>query len=115
MPLHALLTLNDTGFVEASRVLAEHALEGVDLAEATRVDRVFKAVLGRNASSEERSVLLRGLAGHRVRFAANLKAAEALLGVGERAVMAEVNPVELAAWTVVCSTVLNLDEALSKE
>ena len=115
VPLHALLTLNDTGFVEASRVLAEHALEGVDLAEATRVDRVFKAVLGRNASSEERSVLLRGLAGHRVRFAATLKAADALLGVGERAVMAEVNPVELAAWTVVCSTVLNLDEALSKE
>jgi fumarate hydratase class II len=26
-----------------------------------------------------------------------------------------VNPVELAAWTVVCSTVLNLDEALTKE
>jgi hypothetical protein len=34
---------------------------------------------------------------------------------GEHPTPSSLNPVELAAWTVTASTVLNLDEALTKE
>ena len=40
--------------------------------------------------------------------------AEALLKVGESPREARLEPIELAAWTIFASTLLNLDEALTK-
>ena len=40
--------------------------------------------------------------------------AEALLKVGESPREAKLDPSELAAWTIFASTLLNLDEALTK-
>jgi len=119
VPLHALLTLNDTGYVEAARVLAQRTLVG-DAGvgpgdDAVRLDRIFGRVLSRAPESAERQVLLAGLGRHRAAFARDPDAAARWIRHGEFPVPAGLDPVELAAWTLTASTVLNLDEALTKE
>jgi hypothetical protein len=47
-------------------------------------------------------------------YQADGKAAESLLAVGESRNDGEVAPAELAAWTLVASQIMNLDEALTK-
>ncbi len=47
-------------------------------------------------------------------YQANAEAAAALLKIGESPVDPMINTAELAAWTVIANTVLNLDEVLTK-
>ncbi|HSE36802.1 MAG TPA: hypothetical protein VLG74_05810, partial [Blastocatellia bacterium] len=49
------------------------------------------------------------------RYRADKKAALDLLGVGESKWDATLEASELAAWTIVASAVLNLDETITKE
>jgi hypothetical protein len=131
VPLHALLTLNDTGYVEAARVLAQGVLVGDrasrgtptgdkpsghdDQDDAVRLDQICQRVLSRPPEAPERQVLLAGLRRHRTAFAQDPAAAATWIRNGESPVPAGLDPVELAAWTLTASTVLNLDEALTKE
>jgi hypothetical protein len=114
VPLHALLTLNDPAYVEAARALAERVLGGAPN-DVGRLALAYQRVLGRTPKPEEVKIALRGLERHRRDYAADRNAAEKLLAVGEGVRDAKLDPVEHAAWTVVCSTLLNLDEALTKE
>jgi len=114
VPLHALLTLNDTGYVEAARILAQQALMS-DTRDSERLVRVFRQVLSRRPSAAESRILLDGLQRHRASYTLQPELAAQWIRTGEMTPPSSVNPVELAAWTVVCSTVLNLDEALTKE
>jgi hypothetical protein len=113
-PLHALTTLNDTTYVEAARTLAQRAMLTSNDADA-RVKFVFSAVLARNPRPEESRVLLDGLARHSANFEANAADAKKFLTVGESKRDETLDTAEHAAWTVVCLTVLNMDEALTKE
>ncbi|MEO7968161.1 MAG: PSD1 and planctomycete cytochrome C domain-containing protein [Opitutus sp.] len=112
-PLHALATLNDTTYVEAARVLADHALTA-DSADQRRLDFVFQQVLARKPESAEANVLLGGLKRQRAHFAAAPSTATQLLSVGESKSNSALKPIEHAAWTALCLAVLNLDETLNK-
>jgi mono/diheme cytochrome c family protein len=114
VPLHALLTLNDPAYVEAARALAERVLHGV-ANDTDRLTLAYQRVLGRMPKAEEVKITLRGLERHRRDYAAESAAANKLLAVGEVVRDANLDPTEHAAWTVVCSTLLNLDETLTKE
>jgi hypothetical protein len=114
VPLHALLTLNDPAYVEAARALAERVLRGAP-SDIDRLALAYHRVLGRAPKAEEVKIALRGLERHRRDYAVDRDAANKLLAVGEGVRDAKLNPVEHAAWTVMCSTLLNLDEALTKE
>ncbi len=113
-PLHALTTLNDTTFVEAARVLAEHAMTAAPSSD-DRLKFIYSAVLSRTPSQEESVVLLEGLARRQKQFETALDDARKFLNVGESKRNEKLNAAEHAAWTVVCLTVLNLDEALTLE
>ena len=114
VPLHALLTLNDIGYVEAARVMAQQALV-LESNDADRVARLYRQVLGRRPADAERRILLDGLQRHRTTYARQPELAAQWIRNGESPVPAGLDPVELAAWTLTASTVLNLDEALTKE
>ena len=114
VPLHALLTLNDTGYVEAARILAQQALM-IDTRDSERLVRVFREVLSRRPSAAESRILIEGLQRHRASYTLQPELAARWIRTGELAPPSSLDTVELAAWTVVCSTVLNLDEALTKE
>ncbi len=113
-PLHALVTLNDPAYVEAARVLAQ----GVSVAaetDAGRIEYAFRVLAARRPAAQEAAVLLARLGKLRAQFAADPAAAEKLAAVGEAARPATFDAVEHAAWTALCSLMMNLDEVLSKE
>ncbi len=112
-PLQALALLNDPQFVEASRGLGSRMLrEGGDSAKK-RIAHGFRLATGRTPTSDEIKVLSGVLEEQRAEFRRDAGAAEKLLGVGEFKAPGS-DPVELAAWTTVASTILNLDETVTK-
>ena len=114
IPLHALATLNDVTHVEASRAMAQRIL----MAAATddqRVNAAFQLVTARLPADGERAVLLAGLKRAQAKYATAPEEAKKFLAVGESKRDDSIDATEHAAWTVVCLTVLNLDEALTKE
>ncbi|MBL9126901.1 MAG: DUF1553 domain-containing protein [Verrucomicrobiales bacterium] len=112
-PLQALVLLNDPTYIEASRKLAEKLLQrpGTD---AERVAWAFRRATARIPSSQEQAVLLRVLDQQRRHYRANPPVAEQLLGNGEATRDLTLDAAELAAWTLLSSTILNLDETLTK-
>jgi mono/diheme cytochrome c family protein len=112
-PLQALVTLNDPLFVEASRHVAARALRAAPAFEA-RLDAVAVRLLGRAFSAPERAVLRRTLDDALAVYRRDPAQARALLAVGESPVEADLPAPELAAWTLVASQVMNLDESLTK-
>lgn len=115
-PLHALLTFNETAYVEAARTLAEKLLTDVSLPTTEdRIERAFFCVLGRQPSTQEVRVLQRGLRRSTEQYTANLDAAKKLLTVGDSVRDATLDHAVHAAWTSACLMLLNMDETLNRE
>jgi hypothetical protein len=110
-PLHALVTLNDTTFVEAARVLSEKVLH-LSGDDETHLKQAFQIVTHREPKADELGVLRRQLLALRQQAASG---ASKLLKVGEAKTDPALKPAEHAAWTSLCLMLLNLDEVVSKE
>jgi hypothetical protein len=113
-PLHALATLNDKTYVEAARALAERVLHR-EADDKERIDLCFELVLARKPTGEERGILRAALQRLRRQFASDPSAAKKLLAVGASKRDEKLDAVEHAALAVLCHTILNLDEAVTKE
>ena len=114
-PLQALVLMNDPTYVEASRSLAERMLRHGGADGSGRVRIGFEQVLARPPSALE-SGILEDLAREQERkFTGSPDQARELLRVGASPPAEGIAEPELAAWTVVASSILNLDEAISKE
>ncbi len=112
-PLQALVTLNDPQFIEAARALAERAMKAA-ADDAGRISQIAARVLARPFTEKEAPVVARSLATLRAHYAAKPDDAKALLAVGESKPDPALPAAELAAWTMLCNQVLNLDEVLNK-
>lgn len=110
-PLQALVTLNDVQFVEAARNLAVRALA---LATTTdeRLHWISRLVLARPLREDELVLMTAALDALSAKYQAEPALATSLLQVGESPKPARANEPELAAWTMIASSFLNLDEAL---
>ena len=112
-PLQALVTLNDPQFVEVARVLAQK--QGTqNKEEGETINEIFKAVISRPSRPEEMALMKQLYKEELADFRKNPKRATELLSVGEYPVDKKINPADLAAWTVVTSTIMNFDEAIIK-
>jgi hypothetical protein len=112
-PLQALVLMNDPTYIEAARKLAER-IHPSGNSPKDRLHSAFRIVLGRLPSSQESNVML-GLYDTALRhFKVAPEAAQRLLAVGQSPRDERLDPPEIAAWTAVCTTLLNLDEAISK-
>jgi len=115
-PLQAFVTLNDPEFVEAAQALARRVLEDSrgGAPDPCETNHALWLLLGRSATPFEATRLSRLIEQQRARFTKDPAAAAKVAGVAATAVdRAELT--ELAALTVVCSVLLNLDETLTKE
>ncbi len=110
-PLHALVTLNDTTFVEAARVLAEKVLKSPG-DDSQHLRHAFQIVTHREASAEEFAVLQKQITKLRQQSS---KDTAKLLTVGEAKADPRLGTAEHAAWTSLCLMLLNLDEVVTKE
>ena len=112
-PLQALVTLNDPQFVEAARVLAQRTLLGAK-DDGARLQAAAERALARTLKPAETTILQASLASLRQHYAAKPADAEALLKVGDTPADPALPKPELAAWTMLCNQLLNLDEVLNK-
>jgi hypothetical protein len=112
-PLQALVTLNDVQWVEAARSLAQRAIhEASD--PAARIGRMSEILLAHGASEKMESALAASFREMNKHYAANPKAAHDLVTLGEKKKDASISERDLAAWTIVASEMLNLDETINK-
>jgi len=113
-PLQALVLMNDITYVEAARGLAERVLAGPG-DDAARWRNAFTLATCRPPSADESARLGAALARMQSVYASDAAGAKALIAVGEHAPPAAIEPARLAAWTMLCSLLLNLDEVVSRE
>jgi len=116
-PMHALTTLNDITFVEAARVMAERVLlePSTSTDEASRISALVSGVLARQPTAAESAIWQTSLTRARESFQADPASADALLAHGLAPRNPTISPQEHAAFTVLALSILNTDEALSRE
>ncbi|MEC9003079.1 MAG: PSD1 and planctomycete cytochrome C domain-containing protein [Planctomycetota bacterium] len=113
-PLQALTMLNNPIFVESSRKLAERMLSEVSGSAGEQVRHGFRLLLTREPTAQELAILVQLYQETRSEFAAAPEAARKLLATGASPQHKNLAPVKLAAMAIVASTIMNLDEAVSK-
>ena len=113
-PLQALVTMNDTQFVEASRHLAQRAMREAGYDFDPRLDYMTTRLLARNFTAPERAVARRTYDRFVDLYRTDADGARSLLDVGESAPDAALPMTESAAWTMLASQLMNLDEVLNK-
>ena len=114
-PLQALALMNDEAYLEAARKLAERMLQEGGTTEESRLSRGFALTLLRKPNPRETAVLRASLHHHHDRYQTDPASAAKLLTYGESPASPRFPKPELAAWTMVASMILNLDETVTKE
>jgi hypothetical protein len=113
-PLQALVLMNDPTYVEAARVMAERDLTEAKPDEDDRIRYAFRLATDRDPSDKEFEILHTLYRKEIAHYDTNRDAAKKLLTVGESKPTAKYDQAELAAWTLVASTILNMDETITK-
>jgi hypothetical protein len=111
-PLQALLLLNEQQFLNASRHLAFQSLSGEPQEDARRLNVLFETITGRKPDDQEAQQLLQLVNDLRESYLeGSLMAQQLCTGLD---LPDSLSPAEVAAWTVLVSTVYNLDETKTR-
>jgi hypothetical protein len=113
--LQALNLMNDPTYVEAARVLAERMIGEGGGGARDRLAYGFRLVLARSPRSPELAVLEAAYERTLNEFEHEPAAAAELIRVGSSLPSTEYEATQVAALATVASTILNLDEAVTKE
>jgi len=113
-PLQALVTTNDVQWVEAARGLAQLVIRGAGPDTRQRINRMSEILVAHDAPSQMAAALEVSVHQMQEHYARDPKAAHALLEIGEKKRDVSIPEPELAAWTIVASEMLNLDETINK-
>jgi hypothetical protein len=114
-PLQALELMDDPTYVEAARVLALRTLAEAGRDPDKRISYAFRLATARDPERREAQVLRQLAQEELAHYRSDRNAAAQLLKVGQSSSTPKWDASELAAWTTVASTILNLDETITKE
>ncbi|MCC6426383.1 MAG: DUF1553 domain-containing protein [Phycisphaerales bacterium] len=115
-PLQALVVLNETGFVESARRFAQRIITSTSAGtDADTIALAFELATAQAPSNEQSQILLDLLHEQRAVYAADTAEADKLMAVGESPRDPSIPAHEHAAWTIVCSAILNMDDTLVKD
>ena len=114
-PLQALNLMNDETYTEASRFLAERMMHDGGSDVEAQLTHGFRLVLSCAPKPEELSVLQRAYARSLADFQKDAAAVKSLLSIGDKETDPKQFTPELAAMTTVASTILCLDETVTKQ
>ena len=114
-PMQALLLLNDIQYVEcfrhmAARIHRDHPGKG----DPEKLEQLWRTATGRTPEANELAEISEFLTEMLSYFGTNIEAANQLLSVGDSPTGDAIDPAEHAAWTMVCSLIMNLDEVVTK-
>ena len=113
-PLQALVLMNDTQFVEASKVLAQRMQQEGGGSLENQIAYGFRLAISRYPKEAETAILKDLYDQQMTRFDKNPKEAEALLSVGQKVLDKTLDKKGTAALTMVANTILNHDETYMK-
>lgn len=113
-PLQSLVLLNDPSYVEAARAFAEQIIRRGGTTSGDRLKFAFRRAVSRDITPAETQVLQTLLQKHFDQFNADSSAADQLLSVGAKPAPTDLDKDELAAWTSVARTILNLHETITR-
>jgi hypothetical protein len=113
-PLQALVTMNDVQWVEAARALAERVIHEAGPLPEERINRMGLILLAHVPSPQMAAVLGKSFRQMEKHYAGNPKEARSLVTLGETRRDSSIPEPDLAAWTMVASEMLNLDETVNK-
>lgn len=108
-PLQALVVMNETAFLEASRTMAYRLLAKPG-SDETRLRLAYAIALQRPPDPTDLRVLLAAVTRYRKLYGARPDAAAKLLNVGDAPQSKLAPPGEEATWMLVCSTLMNTNE-----
>jgi hypothetical protein len=114
-PQQALTLLNDPTFVEAARVFAARIMRQCSGDDQAKITWAFRQALDRAPTAREMPVLTQLLDQQRQRYRFDVQAAEILTNTGESPAAKGLPTTELAAWTSVSRTILNLHETITRD
>ena len=110
-PLQSLVLLNDPQYVEAARALASRVRIRESLDERQQIAAAFRWLTSRMPEEVELDALLDLFQEQVAEFEQDPSSARDLVSVGISPLQQNTGVVQLAAMTVVTSTIMNLDEA----
>ena len=113
-PLQSLVLLNDPSYIEAARAFAEQIIRHGGASTGDRLKFAFHRAVSRDITAAETAILDQLLQNHQTEYKSDSNAANELLTVGAKPVSAELDKTELAAWTSVARTILNLHETITR-
>lgn len=105
-PLQALVMMNDPQFLEAAKMLAVRIVQSSPQKDE-RINNVFRLLTGREPQQNERDVLAGYYQQQLDQYATNPETYQSILDVGEAVIPKEPDRGEVAAMTLVASTVMN--------
>ena len=113
-PLQALVLLNDPSYVEAAVAFAGRIVNegGDDL--GAKIRWAYQQILSRAPEAEEAKILAQLYHEHLQAYSEDTEAAQALLNAGQSITTPDNASAELAAWTSVARTLLNLHETITR-
>ena len=114
IPQQALVLLNDPTYVEASRVFAQRMIKEGGATPEARIKWAFGTALSREPVADEVRVLSELQAKHLADYKQDPESAKKVLTVGAAPADAAIDPVELASWTSVARTIMNLHETITR-
>ena len=113
-PLQALVTMNDPQFTEAARNLAQRMIKEGGKTPQERVTFGYRLVASRQPKPIVANILLAAYNEELENFKKNAEAANKLLSIGASKRDETIGVAEHAAWTIVASMLLNLDEVITR-
>ena len=113
-PTAALTLLNDPTFVEAARGFATRILREGGHSNYARIGFAFREALCRTPDAWERGKLTDLLIAARSEYRQAPETAKELIATGLSKTPADLDPIQLAAWTTVARTILNLHETITR-
>jgi hypothetical protein len=117
-PLQALLLLNEEEYLKAARHLAWTTLRSTASSPKERLDVLFETITSHLPSSEVSRTLLQSVQDLRAMYSENSELAQQLfedLPAEKAPPSPKLAAEELAAWTMLVSTIYNLDIAKTRE
>ena len=108
-PLQALVLMNDPQFVEAARILAEKMMQSTP-SVSERLSYGFQALTSRKPRPAELQELKNLLDKELSYFKQNPEKAAELMTVGEYKRNESLDKIEVAAYSIVASMIMNFDE-----
>ena len=113
-PLHALVLLNGTQFVEASRVLAEHVLHTYSNDSSAAIQHAFYLLTSRHPDNDEQKILVQMVEDQRSWYESHPEDAKKLLAVGQKLNNENLSEIDVAALSAVLAGLYAHDESVVK-